>query len=276
MGWVKFDDLRATHRKLREAGFAARGLDEAGMCQVSQDGTDGFVSGNTLSMLGIAHGDDATEVRALVERLVVVGRWHDVASLIGDDECQQCRAEWEAAGSPVDGWWIHDYLLFNPTAAEAATDRRRRQEAGRKGGLRSAEQRKPDGAAAQPEAVANAQARAQADASARGQANTQAVPSRPVEKKISPNLAEFEEVWKHYPRKIERDAALTAYRARRREGASFDDLLTATKNYAEEVRTSEAKFIKHGATFFGPKHPWRDRLKAESVDPYDVPAPEYR
>ena len=32
MAWVRLDDKRATNRKLRAAGFAARGLDEAAIC----------------------------------------------------------------------------------------------------------------------------------------------------------------------------------------------------------------------------------------------------
>lgn len=112
MTWVKLEASRATHRKLRAAGFAARGLDEAALCQVSEDGTDGFLDDHAVAMLGAAHGED--DVARLAAKLVEVGRWER------DD----------ARG----GFWVHGYLDYNPTRAEWDALLEARRESGRRGG----------------------------------------------------------------------------------------------------------------------------------------------
>lgn len=80
----------------------------------------------------------------------------------------------------------------------------------------------------------------------------------------------FEETWKTYPRKKEKAAAYKAYKARLHE-YSEDQLLTATKRYAEECRilNTEERYIKHGATFFGPSLPFADYLAEAWKPPED-------
>lgn len=80
----------------------------------------------------------------------------------------------------------------------------------------------------------------------------------------------FEEAWKTYPRKKEKAAAYKAYKARLHE-YSEDQLLTATKRYAEECRilNTEERYIKHGATFFGPSMPFADYLAEDWKPPED-------
>lgn len=70
----------------------------------------------------------------------------------------------------------------------------------------------------------------------------------------------FEAAWKLYPRKIAKAAAKAAYMARLKEGLSWDDLEQATRNYAKYCKQekTEAQFILHGSTFYGPKERWRD------------------
>lgn len=137
MGWVKLDDRRAMNRKLREAGFAARGLDEAAMCQVAHDMTDGFISADTVEMLAVAHR--CKSWRKLVDTLVIVGRWE-----------------------PADGGWlIHDYLDYNPSKAEWEAEKAKKSAAGRRGGQASAQARASS--PAQARASESAEASAQAD-----------------------------------------------------------------------------------------------------------------
>lgn len=116
MPWVKLDSSRATHRKLRIAGFAARGLDEAAMCQVCEDGTDGFLSDGALAMLAVAHREK--RVKSLVDLL-----------------CSSDVNRWEKTDG---GYLIHDYLVYNPTRAEWEALLARRQASGRAGGLAKA------------------------------------------------------------------------------------------------------------------------------------------
>jgi hypothetical protein len=74
--------------------------------------------------------------------------------------------------------------------------------------------------------------------------------------------AEFEVCWKGYPRKVEKPKAKRAYLVTRQKGATASDLLIATQHYAAKVAEDGTleRFIKHGATFFGPDAPWRDYL----------------
>ena len=76
---------------------------------------------------------------------------------------------------------------------------------------------------------------------------------------------EFEEAWKHYPRKEGKKAALKAYRARRKN-FDKDTLFTATKNFAKAMEGREKQFIKMGATFFGPDEWFADFVNSPEPD----------
>lgn len=83
-------------------------------------------------------------------------------------------------------------------------------------------------------------------------------------KKLSRSFeAEFDVLWAEYPRKVARADALKAYNARRKAGVDSTELAIAVKNYAEDCRINEreARFILHGATFFGPSERWKDYLE---------------
>ena len=99
MGWAKLTDKRALHPKLRKAGFAARGLDEAAICQVAADETDGFIATETVELLALAHHEKGW--KKLAETLVFVGRWESVDG----------------------GWIVKGYLRHNPSAADMARQR---------------------------------------------------------------------------------------------------------------------------------------------------------
>ncbi|MDQ2727533.1 MAG: HNH endonuclease [Actinomycetota bacterium] len=74
--WVRFTPDRAMNKKLRRAGFAARGLDEAGICQVAADDSDGFISTETVETLAVAHREK--HWRRLAAVLVTEHRWSSV------------------------------------------------------------------------------------------------------------------------------------------------------------------------------------------------------
>lgn len=82
---------------------------------------------------------------------------------------------------------------------------------------------------------------------------------------------EFEEVWKNYPRKVDKGLAYKKYQARINSGYRPEDLLEATKNYAKEcvIRHTESRFIKHGATFFGDSTPFEDYIPSEKHEVQD-------
>ena len=103
MAWVRLDDKRALNAKLRAAGFAARGLDEAAICWSAHEESDGFVSDADVAMLASLHG--CKKPSALTDALVREGRW--------------------TRNDTRGGWDIKDYLKFNPSHAELEASRRR-------------------------------------------------------------------------------------------------------------------------------------------------------
>jgi hypothetical protein len=108
MTWVRIDDRYPTHRKMLRAGPLAIALDVAGMCYCAGHATDGFIP--TEALAAAAPFLNKRQAIVTAQQLVNVGRW-----------------------VPVDGGWrIHDFLAYNPSAADAAADRDRRAEATRK------------------------------------------------------------------------------------------------------------------------------------------------
>lgn len=73
--------------------------------------------------------------------------------------------------------------------------------------------------------------------------------------------AEFAEAWNAYPRRPgdPRTKALRAYTARRKAGVKHADILAGVQAYAAYVAREciEPRFVKMGATFFGPDEHWR-------------------
>jgi hypothetical protein len=115
--WSRLDDSYPHHPKIMAAGSDAMALDVAGICYASRYLTDGFVPDGALAMLG-----PITKAKQNACRLVKVGRW----------ERDEKRG----------GWWVHDYLEYNPSRAEVEDRRRKRSRAGRLGGARSGESRR--------------------------------------------------------------------------------------------------------------------------------------
>lgn len=109
MGWARFDDAYTHHPKTREAGPWAELLDMRGIIWCARYNTDGRVTRNGLA--DIKHG--IPKVYDKIDRLVAVGRWKT---------------------NPDGGWFIHDFLEFNPSKAQRESEKtaaRERQRAWR-------------------------------------------------------------------------------------------------------------------------------------------------
>lgn len=119
MSWAKFDDRYATHPKLIAAGLEARGLDAAGICWSAGQETDGFVPDAIVLILGAG----SVKPHRIAQRLVAVGRW------TRDDERK--------------GYWIHDFLDYNRSHAEA--DKGREADRARKASARTQAGRRKNG-----------------------------------------------------------------------------------------------------------------------------------
>lgn len=84
-------------------------------------------------------------------------------------------------------------------------------------------------------------------------------------------LRDFDAWWTEYPRRTDKARAREKYLARRRSGATAEDLLTAARQYARERDGEPDKFTKHAATFLAPDGPWtealdRSRRRSPEVD----------
>jgi len=79
---------------------------------------------------------------------------------------------------------------------------------------------------------------------------------------------EFEEFWKHYPRKVEKKRAFRAWKARLREGVKPETLIQACKNYAAYCMRQgiEPRYIKHPSTFLGPDKPFEEYIAGAPID----------
>lgn len=111
MAWAKLDDGMPTHPKVIAAGAAAFALDVAAICYSNKHLTDGFIA--THALAAVLPGLPSPKRHAA--KLVEVGRWDQVD----------------------DGWIIHDYHDFQPSADHQREVSKKRAEAGRRGGRRS-------------------------------------------------------------------------------------------------------------------------------------------
>lgn len=73
-----------------------------------------------------------------------------------------------------------------------------------------------------------------------------------------PFTKDFDVWWDGYPRKVSRQDALKAYRARRREGVDAGKLTQARDNYATCQVGVDAQFVKHGGSFLAKDGMWTE------------------
>jgi len=107
--WLKTDDKFPEHRKVRRLSDSAYRLHHTAMCACAKDETDGYVTAEDVA--DMEHGN---RLRKHIDALVAADLWE------------------EASG----GWWIHDYLDYNPSHASLVAKRavdKARQEKYRKG-----------------------------------------------------------------------------------------------------------------------------------------------
>lgn len=148
MAWFRLDDQGAFHAKVIAAGNEAYGA----WCRAGQWSSLHLTEGR------IPRATALTIARQKIwERLVASG----LCVSLGDD-----------------GYQIHDFLDWNPSAAEVLAKREARADAGRKGGIRRGESRRPKQPAKQVPSIgqANDQAKGEAIASAKTKQNSTPIP----------------------------------------------------------------------------------------------------
>lgn len=107
MGWARVDDGYLGHPKILEAGVWAELLDLRSIIWCAKYETDGLVTRSALQSIGRGIPKVSTRVLSLID----VGRW---------------------TVNEGGGWWVHDFLTYNPSKAEKETQRAQGRERVRK------------------------------------------------------------------------------------------------------------------------------------------------
>jgi len=135
--WVRTEDDAPTHTKFFLSGVAAYGWWHAGLSYCNRELTDGFIPARAMGL--VFPGTPHDEILRLVEALVRERVLHTVSagqrSGCPHPKCPRRQA-------PEDGYLMHDYFDYQPSRAEVIEQRRVRSVSGRKGGEKSAKERK--------------------------------------------------------------------------------------------------------------------------------------
>ena len=84
--------------------------------------------------------------------------------------------------------------------------------------------------------------------------------------------AQFESAWNAYPRKEDKKRSYECYKARVNEGYSEEELLSATKKYADKCKAEKTapKYIKKAYTFWGVNAPFLDYMEKDIAPGVDI------
>lgn len=85
-------------------------------------------------------------------------------------------------------------------------------------------------------------------------------------------IADFETLWKLYPRKEGKKKAFDAYARAIKKGVSFETIKQGIENYCKhiEAKKIEAAYIKHGSTWFNGEC-WNDEYSNSQDKPAEPP-----
>lgn len=213
MGWVRTDDNSSNHPKFFRAGPAAFGFWVAGLGYCNRNRTDGFIPARDLPLVFVG----VTPARALkiAETLVEVGSWKTVD----------------------DGWQVHDYLRYQPSAAQITADT---DAAARR--YTTWKQRRCNAVAT--EAIPQPNPTQPKEAS----------PRRPPKGGNDP--AGFQAFWLRYPSKVGRDAALRAWGKKACERLTQDILAGLERNMGHITREG-GEYIPNPSTWLNQGR-WKD------------------
>lgn len=117
MVWSRIDDRMWSHPKNRALSRSARGLFADGISIACDQKSNGFLDTKlALELLGATPADP--DVKALVK----VGRWHKRG-----DVCR-CMEKAGFEWGNLRGYYVHDFLEYHPTKAEADVAAAKRKE----------------------------------------------------------------------------------------------------------------------------------------------------
>jgi hypothetical protein len=135
MGWVRLSDDFYDHPKFTDITPLSIALWIVGMAYCNRNLTDGRVPVSAANRLcdfdGIAYETGGNEFMTAMEDdctplaihdLLKVGLWHD-----DGHDCASCPQPGRRS------YYVHDYLVYQPSAAEIKDTRENRSKAGKKG-----------------------------------------------------------------------------------------------------------------------------------------------
>lgn len=238
MTWFKVDDNLHSHNKVRKVLAeepAALALWTVAGSWSSDNLTDGLIPDHQLPWLMPSRAEE------LARMLVTVGLWRRAK---GGYQFHQ----WTADG---------DGTKRNPTREEVENERRRKAEAGRKGGLASGKARSNSEAPAEPSAKA-------------GASRLVEPPTRPdpVTTKTSSSPAapatdeDFERFWATYPRRIGKGQARKAWATAIKRGTDPERIIEAAGRFTAARGNQDPKFTPHPSTWLNGER-WGDAPEAE-------------
>ena len=220
MAWFKVDDTLPMNMKVRSCSLEAIGLWTLAGAWASQQLTGGFIPKQMLQALalGMLQGasDFASRTDEIAQELASSGLWI----------------------AHTDGYQFHDWEEYQPDAISTKETRRKRQEAGRIGGLRSGEARR-------------SKTEANASSKSKQTLEPRPVPSRPNKKqaKDAGEPADFTAFYDNaYPKKVDRKRALIAWNKAVKE-VDPQTLIREATNYAASTAGTDPKYIKAPASW---------------------------
>lgn len=215
--WFKVDDSFYDHPKVFDAPDSAVALWIRAGSWSARNLTDGFVPANLPARLC---DDPDTAIRQLIDR----GLWRRTKG----------------------GYLFHEWAHYQPTADETRELKRKRTEAGKKGG----------------QAKANKQTASKCQASANGVAKQNPAPyPYPIpypDGSTDPSLIDhsprggsdpaFDRFWREYPRHVAKRKAEQAWRSARKR-TDPETIIDGARRYAAARRSQDASFTKHPTTW---------------------------
>lgn len=124
MTWVREDDQAPLHRKVAPLSDAAYRFHNEAKCWASRNGTDGRIAADEVTTISLSPTVNRSLLR-LIGELVRRRLLHRAE----DPRCPHAMGDQPTCALPgPDGWVIHDYLDYNPSAVEVREERKAKAE----------------------------------------------------------------------------------------------------------------------------------------------------
>lgn len=245
MAWFKVDDTLSFNAKVIAAGNEAIGAWVRAGAWCAAQLTDGVIPKHVFAV--IAGEANAEAIASRLLQVALINESDDGSSYV-----------------------FHDWFAYQPSASEVRSRRddlsRKRAEAGRRGGEKSGLTRRNSVKQEGSKAEANGE-QSTGNGTKQNEAPSHPIPSPKKTSSTDVNEA-FDSWWSHYPKKVDKGHARTAYKAALKK-TDEDTLLAAVIKYAAAAAGKDRKFIAHASTWLNGER-WGDDDTQTEVTP-EVP-----